>query len=847
MKKLRIIAVIVIAAILVGVLFFLLTPGKTAEKAFQIKVFYKDDSEFNEHILSTENTVVAENDKYTMTVFSKTAAVQIIDKQTGTVYSTNPDATGDSTEKASNKASADSQLILHFMNSNNDNQMTILNSYDECVHKSQYSFYKTDNGFGVNYFFGEQPEDIFVPEIMSVESYNKILEKLDDDNKMMLAIYYTYMSLDMYKDNDSALASILEKYPALKENDIYLLQMSSNVEYDKLSKDLLRPVDEILKSGGYTEEDFKNDNTLKGNDASSNQKPGFSVAIEYELTDNGFKATVPKDSISYDKSLITVTDLEFLPNFESVGLNESAQMFVPDGSGAIINTNNGVNKDSAYKERIYGINESSEEPKEEMTSEVYLPVFGQLRQNSGYLAVITSGDAHGFINASVSGDATNYNRVFSSFLPHAYLLQTSNAIEDTKNYVVEDGEVYSDITVEYFLMSKGGSFVDLANIYRNYLSENKLINKSENKSFALNLQLIASTKIKTTVLGIPVVKDLALTDYNAMQNILNKLKDGGVENIDTVMLSWSNGGLNNSLMSKVKPLSVLGSKKEMNALLNNNKNVYAGVNFLTVNKTLANKKYAAQDINLMAVSRYDLFLEKDAENYILSPAKLQSVVEKFNKSAKKYTNLICDINSGKVLSTDYNEDNIIGRQKALELTKASLKTLSTQNKIKFLGANAYVFAYADSLSEVPNTSSGKYIFNFDVPFLQTVLRGYIPYSSNPLNQADNFEDALLKSVETGAGISFKLMDEDSTVLVNSTEELYSVNFGQWYKQICSAYKETQVVFEKIGNSAIVAHSNDGKLAVTEYENGAIVYVNYSKRDINTEDGVTVKARTFTVQ
>ena len=847
MKKLRIIAVIVIAAILVGLLFFLLAPSKTAEKAFQIKVVYKEDSEFNKYVLSTESTVVAENDKYTMTVFSKTAAVQILDKKTGTIYSTNPDAIGQTTEKLSNKASADSQLILHFMNSNNDNQMTIWNSNDECVDKSQYSFYKTDKGFGVNYFFGEQPEDIFVPEIMSVESYKKVSEKLDADNKMMLDIYYTRISLEMYKDEDSAIASMLEKYPALKENDIYLLQMSYNVEYDKLSKDLLRPVDELLKSGGYTEEDFKNDNTLKSNAASSNQKPGFSVAIEYELTDNGFKATVPKESLSYDKSLITVTDLEFLPNFESVGLNESAQMFVPDGSGAIINTNNGVNKDSAYRERIYGIDESSDDNTEEMTSEVYLPVFGQLRQNSGYLAIITSGDAHGYINASVSGDATNYNRVFSSFLPHAYLLQTSNAIEDTKNYVVEDGEVYADITVEYFLMSKGGSFIDLANIYRNYLSENKLINKSENKNFSLELQLIASAKIKTTVLGIPLVKDLALTDYAAMQNILDKLNDGGVDNIETVMLSWCNGGLNNSLMSKVKPLSVLGSKKELSALLNNNKNIYAGVNFLTVNKTLANKKYAVQDINTIAVSRYDLFLEKDAENYILSPSKLQSVVEKFNKSVDKYTNFVCDINSGKVLATDYNEENVIGRQKALELTKSSLKTLATKNELKFLGANAYVLAYADSLSEVPNTSSGKYIFNFDVPFLQTVLRGYIPYSSNPLNQADNFEDALLKSVETGAGISFKLMDEDSTVLVNSTEELYSVNFGLWYKQICSAYKETQAVFEKIGNSAIIEHSNDGKLAVTEYENGAIVYVNYSKSDIKTEDGVTVKARSFTVQ
>ena len=62
MKKLRIIAVIVIAAILVGLLFFLVAPSKTAEKDFQIKVVYKEDSDFNNYILSSDKTVVAENE-----------------------------------------------------------------------------------------------------------------------------------------------------------------------------------------------------------------------------------------------------------------------------------------------------------------------------------------------------------------------------------------------------------------------------------------------------------------------------------------------------------------------------------------------------------------------------------------------------------------------------------------------------------------------------------------------------------------------------------------------------------------------------------------------------------------
>ncbi|MDE7280818.1 MAG: hypothetical protein K2N36_03645, partial [Ruminiclostridium sp.] len=84
--------------------------------------------------------------------------------------------------------------------------------------------------------------------------------------------------------------------------------------------------------------------------------------------------------------------------------NEGGFIFVPDGSGAVINFNNGKTSTSVYKSKVYGkdvaISTSTAAAKTEQT---YFPVLGIVKEleghDEGMFAVVNKGDAYANVNA----------------------------------------------------------------------------------------------------------------------------------------------------------------------------------------------------------------------------------------------------------------------------------------------------------------------------------------------------------------------------------------------------------------------------------------------------------------
>lgn len=836
-----------IASLLLSVCLFMTSCGKASVAAdFEILLKYSSDDAYNETVMASEVFEAASNDRFSLSVNTETAAVTVTDKKNNTVYETNPDTKLDErTEIPSNRSVADSQIVVSFLDSSNSNQQNIWNSYDQCIAKNQCSFYPVENGIGVTYFLGEMPEEILTPEILSIESYEKLSANIDEANRAMLDIYYTKVSLDMYSGDDSAEASMKQKYPILKEQDVYILNIG--VSFEKLSKDQLRMVETVLLAGGYTKEDYEKDVQLSKGDSSYLKKLQFSIALEYVLDDDGFTVTVPANSISYDPSAMTVTDIAILPDFEAVSASEDAQILIPDGCGAIINSNNGVNKDMDYRQRVYGEDEllMSTLDDDPQNSDICLPVFGMMRKTQSFLAVITEGDGYAYLNAAVSGDATNYNRAYASFVPRAYIAQVSNALEDTENYVSAETELSKPISVKYMLFGADCDYKTLAFNYREHLLENDMLSESKTSS-DIELFIISSVIMQDSVLGVPVTTNAATTDFEQTGSIIDDIGADGKYDIDTVLLSWCNNGSNNGLMTTVKPLTVLGGKKQLLKLLENG-DVYEGINFFSAQKSGKTKKYSSKDIDGLAVSTYDFFGNKKQEDYIISPSKYLKIAEKFLKANAKYGNKLCDLYSAKLLSADYNEESPLDRQDAIAKTQEMLKLLADgSDELKLCGANAYALAFADSLSDIPLRSSGKYIFNEEVPFLQMVLSGAVQYSGEALNLSDNYRESLLKCIELGAIPHFELMAAENTELVNSLEDRYSVNYDMWsedLKEACEISRECQTA---IDGSRIIDHSSNGSLTCTTYENGVRIYVNYADSSVETSGGETVQPRSYTI-
>ena len=75
----------------------------------------------------------------------------------------------------------------------------------------------------------------------------------------------------------------------------------------------------------------------------------------------------------------------------------------------------------------------------------------------------------------------------------------------------------------------------------------------------------AVDKIKQ-ILGVPVSRPLPLTTYKEAADMLDDLKEDGIENLSVKYSGWCNGGVEQKLIRKVKPISSLGSKKDLQEL-----------------------------------------------------------------------------------------------------------------------------------------------------------------------------------------------------------------------------------------------------------------------------------------
>ena len=85
----------------------------------------------------------------------------------------------------------------------------------------------------------------------------------------------------------------------------------------------------------------------------------FAIAIEYKLTDEGLKVTIPEKEIYYNKNF-PVERVVMLPGLMNFDNKTDGYFLLPDGSGSIMNFNNGkgdIRNASTYV-TMYGVDNS---------------------------------------------------------------------------------------------------------------------------------------------------------------------------------------------------------------------------------------------------------------------------------------------------------------------------------------------------------------------------------------------------------------------------------------------------------------------------------------------------------
>ena len=591
------------------------------------------------------------------------------------------------------------------------------------------------------------------------------------------------------------------------------------------------------------------------------KKTGFRLPVEYTLDGDCLKASLKTADIKEPDDEKTATEVTLLNSFGAGSESEDGYFVIPDGSGALVRFNSNKTMDTnAYQQRIYGSDQTIvPTSRGAVTEQIYLPVYGIVKDDRALLAVASKGDSNAYLTAQVSKQSNSgYNLCNFTFILRGTDTFYMSGNNSDKLTVFETGDILSDdIEVRYYpIAKKGADYTDIASRYRQYLTEEKgVVPKAKENSSPMYLDLYGGTLKKKPVFGIPVTMKQSITSYSEAETILRQLKDGGVEDINAVYNNWTSDGITHKVDTGASPAGKLGGKTGFKKLreymdkngctlypATDNRKFYSGNGYYSFTSTCV--RVSGAYTRIVSYDRAYGIPDGFKKNMsLLSPSYFSEVC---SDAAESYSEAgISGISISDMASSlygDYGRKNI-SRFKAMELEQESFGTLTDklENGIIADGANAYALPYVSHITNVPLSSSRFDIFNEDIPFCQMVLHGLIPYSTTPVNGDPDYETLLLKAAVTGSSLSYDMIYEETSTLKDTDFDIYYyANYSNWTSAAAEQYRLLNPVLRSVSGSTITAYTseNNGKNISAEYSNGTVISADLDAKTI-TCNGKTI--------
>ncbi|MFW6308762.1 MAG: DUF5696 domain-containing protein, partial [bacterium] len=538
----------------------------------------------------------------------------IRDKQSGKLWHSNP-AYKDLKPRTP-RDELRPQIHLNYFTQ--DESRKNMNNYTDSVAYGQYEIKEIEKGIRIDYVLGEEwePED-YLPVMINKEKFEElILNKVSDSERDLLMDNYYLISLEekddssdteevslpdfdteavfgdysfTVDDEDVSRRDVLSNLTGqfienkqtverrshikasdvdfLKDNQVYMLDVDVNA-WDQ--EDMIA----IFREQGYTPEDKQEDHLENSLDPPAKSVESFEIPVEYSLDKKDFIVRIPVSEIKFPMQVksedellsFPVYSVRILEYFGAADESEEGYMFVPSGSGALINLNSTKSGISSYSEKIYGQDHSFRQRKEGIKSKQnHLPVFGMKHQDKAMLGIVENGDTLGRINSDQPGGIRPYNRLYTSFniLPYENL---SLPGYDTSINQYQSRQYNDDIKLRFsFLEGPEADYVGMAHHYRDYLKENfslKKVNDRE-EDLPLILELVGGIPVQQPVLGIPQEVIRPLTTYSQAQEIINELNELNINNIDLVYKGLLEGGIRHNYPNSINLEKAIGNKSDL--------------------------------------------------------------------------------------------------------------------------------------------------------------------------------------------------------------------------------------------------------------------------------------------
>lgn len=798
--------------------------------------------------------VVLENDDLRFVMDPGTTQFSLEVKSSGKVWNSNPEGgSSDSLALSSEKGRLQSTLALTW--STQAGVDAPYNNYDYSIEKSVYDIELGEDYVKVYYSIGDTEKEYIIPPVITDENFNKWLGLMSQQDAGMVKEYYKKYDINNLGKKDDKEA-LLASYPILEEEVIWVLR-------DTTKDHLKKRFEGYFEAVGYTLEDYQADKELNFAE-STFDKPIFNVNVIYRLDGDDLLVEIPLNEIEY-KSDYPLYNLSVLPFFGAGGKEDQGFMLVPEGGGALINFNNGKNMQNSYYANMYGWDMALNREALVHSTRNYFNVYGISQGDDSFICILEDGASYASISADISGRNNSYNYVYAVYSIALREKYNVGAIADSSMYVylpeLPDGSL-----VQRYSFIDSGSYTDMAKDYQEYLLNRYegYMTLNDDTEAPVAVEIMGAVDKVRQVLGIPMSRPLKLTTFKEAQEIIAQLKGDGLNNMAVKLTGWANGGVQQKMLSRVKTVSDLGSKKDLKNMIDSatelGVDVYLdGVTQYAYDSGIFNGFFVFTDsARFISKEKAELYeynpisfgkSEWKGSFYLVHPDIAAEMTQKLNETALKYGAGISFRENGMDLSADYYRKDMRGRQDVLEQQVGEFKELADSGqKIMINMGNDYAAPYCDLITNMDLQGSEYTIIDTYVPFYQMALHGYVNYTGEPLNLAGETEDELLRSAEYGAGLQFNLMQETAFILQKTLyTEYYGSDYAAWHDRLVEIYTRYNTELGHTFNQRMTGHEQiTADLSCTMYEDGTKVYVNYGYLDLTAQDGTVVPARDYKV-
>ena len=280
-------------------------------------------------------------------------------------------------------------------------------------------------------------------------------------------------------------------------------------------------------------------------------KPVFRCSLEYSFNEDGsLSVRLPSNSIVFDETEYILKSITPLQYFGAMDFSGDGYIFLPDGSGSIIQFEDFRSSNIAMSSSlsIYGndfcYSEISGAHKQPLT----MPVYGIATQRDkdgnnlgrGYFAILEEGASMAAMNVRYRSNSFREGTVYTTFTPYPtdkFDLSETISVGGAQFYSKVSESKYSGSYVTRYVMlsnvSKYGdntypaTYMGMAEYYRQYLEANGTLTplKDVGNDLPLYLEALGSLEVVEKILTFPVNISKPITTFEDIETIYKDLGD----------------------------------------------------------------------------------------------------------------------------------------------------------------------------------------------------------------------------------------------------------------------------------------------------------------------------------